>query len=88
MAHHLTAEENKIIGVIEKLPFSEEEKKGWVESLRNSGLSEELIKEIHAKLAALPHEEEANPRQAANILEMNRLINRWRLSSNIHSRRR
>jgi hypothetical protein len=88
MAHHLTSEETKIIVVIEKLPFLEEEKKGWVDTLRNSGLNEELIKEVHAKLAALPHEEEANPRQAANILEMNRLINRWRLTSNIRSRRK
>jgi hypothetical protein len=88
MAHHLTTEENKIIVLIEKLSMPEEEKKGWVEILRNSGLNEDLIKEIHTKLSALAHEDEANPRQAANILELNRVINQWRLSSNLRSRRR
>jgi hypothetical protein len=88
MAHHLTTEENKIIVLIEKLSIPEEEKKAWLEILRNSGLNEDFIKEIHTKLAALAHEDDANPRQAANILELNRLINQWRLSSNLRARRR
>lgn len=83
MAAHLDQDENKILLVLGKIPFSEEEKQAWIEEIRNSGMHEELAKEIHTKTADLPKDEANSVNQARNVTELNRLINHWRLSKNL-----
>jgi len=81
---HLSAEENKLLTVLERLPFPEEEKKNWMETIHNSGLNEELIKEIRAKIPGLPKSEpDKELLRARHIRDLNELMRRWRLSLNL-----
>ena len=84
MAHHTSADETKLLQMLERLPFSEEDKKQWSESISTGGLNEGVIKEIQAKMAELPTPEEHQvvnrTRDTASIAT---LIKRWRLSENL-----
>lgn len=75
-------DEQKIINVIERLPFTTEDKTAWIEIINNSGMNEEMIKEIFSKLSALPKGEDTLS-QARLTAEFNRLIRSWRLTSNL-----
>lgn len=91
MARRTSNEETKLLKVIEHLPVEPEAKTRWVEILQDSGLNEELAKEIQEAIAALelPEEEDARIRQARNSIEVNAAIRRWRLSQNLkHVNRR
>jgi hypothetical protein len=91
MARHKTSEEQKLMTVLQRLPFADEEKKAWVETIDASGLSEDLAKEIQHKAAELPRveEEDVAMRRARDLVEVNTLIRRWRLNQNLqHTNRR
>ncbi len=78
-----TQEERQLVKLVEKLPLPEEEKNGWAERIRNGEMSPELAEEIRLKLSE-PGEAEDEAGQAArmrSLVELNRLVNRWRLSS-------
>jgi hypothetical protein len=82
MAPRPSKEEQKIIAVIEKMPFTAKDKKAWVKTIQDYGLNEELVKEILGKISKLRKVEDALAiaRQGA---ELNRLIQSWRLSTNL-----
>ncbi|HSV86597.1 MAG TPA: hypothetical protein VLH85_08470 [Levilinea sp.] len=90
MARHKTSEEQKLMTVLQRLPFAAEEKQGWIETIDTSGLSEDLAKEIQLKAAGLPRPEEEDValRQAHEVVEINNLIRRWRLGQNLPTNRR
>jgi hypothetical protein len=54
MARHNTSEEQKLKTVLQRLPFDDEEKTRWLEIIDDSGLNEDLAKEILHKAAELP----------------------------------
>ena len=81
---HLSVEENKLLPVLERLPFPEEEKKVWLETIRSFGLNEEIIKEIRARIGSLPKSEpDKELLRARDIRDLNELMRRWRLSLNL-----
>jgi hypothetical protein len=90
MARHNTSEEQKLKTVLQRLPFDDEEKTRWLEIIDDSGLNEDLAKEILHKAAELPRseEEDVSMRQARGVGEVNTLIRRWRLNQNLPSNRR
>ena len=89
MTAHLKPDDFKIMAILEKLPFAEEDRKLWLETIQASGMNEETAHAILAKLPTLPKQEESAASQARNTTELSRLINRWRLSRNLlHSRGR
>ena len=84
MAHHTSIDETKLLQIIDRLPFSEEDKKQWDEVINAGGLNENTIKEIQTKMAELPTPEEHQginrTRDTANLAT---LIRRWRLNENL-----
>ena len=82
MAVHNTVEEREMMKLIEQLPVADEEKQTWVKSIREAGLSEELIDEIQKKLT--PDEDsESNLKRVQHTTEVSRLARRWRLSKGL-----
>ncbi|MEN4042184.1 MAG: hypothetical protein ROW52_13885 [Anaerolineaceae bacterium] len=90
MARHKTAEEQKLMTILQRLPFADEEKTSWIETIDTSGLSEELAREIQQKAAGLPRAEDddVTMRRAREVRELNNLIRRWRLNQNLPTNRR
>jgi hypothetical protein len=79
MAYHNTPVEKQIIKLIDDLPFSDEDKKNWTESIRASGFNEELADDIHKKLIA-PVETGAPAEHGIHSVEFARLVKQWRFS--------
>ena len=53
MARKISKEEENVLHAVEKLPFTPEDKQAWVEIIQNSGVSEELVKDIQASAGGL-----------------------------------
>jgi hypothetical protein len=85
MTPRSSAEEQKLASIVQRLPFEEEEKKRWTETINESGLSEDIAKEIRARMSELPRQEEQHlaVRQARDTAEVKSLIQRWRLQQNL-----
>lgn len=84
MSHHLTSDEIKFIQIVERLPFVDEDKQRWKDSISNTGLNEEVTHEVQNKVSELPAPEE---HQAVNrtrdTAALATLIRRWRLNENL-----
>lgn len=80
MAHRTTPEERELLKLIAHMPFAEEQRKAWSETIETGGLTEELAGEIHKALAT--HQEgETDPSARTRLLpEVARLVNHWRLT--------
>ena len=80
-----TEEKAKILRIIEDLPFEEEDKKRWTESIHHSGLDEFIVKEMKEKIAGFdePTEEEILPRKRT-LSKLNLFLRQWRLSQNLN----
>jgi hypothetical protein len=84
MPAHQTAEEKKVVDLINRLPFAPEDRQTWLEILTTSGLNEELAKEIHSKAVGLPQSDpEHTAKLTQNVTNLNMQINRWRLTNNL-----
>jgi hypothetical protein len=84
MAIHNTAEERQLIKLIQKMHIPEEEKNNWVSQIQKEGLNEELVTQIHTKLTSDDNED--NLHKVSHFAEFSRIINRWRLTSNLQKR--
>jgi hypothetical protein len=91
MAARTLREDKTVAKFIEKIPFPEKVKQGWVKTILSEGLSEELVETIHEKLAKLPHsEKEGEDKRGQEIAELTNLVRVWRIAKNkdqFHSRR-
>jgi hypothetical protein len=84
MVRKISKEENRIQESLEKLPFANEDKKAWLEIIQDSGVNEEMIKDILAKSSHLTPAEGEDPLELArNTAELTRNIQSWRLSQNL-----
>lgn len=84
MAHKAGPKEKLILQVIEKLPFTDEDKKAWNEAIQARGANEELVKDIQEKAAGLTAEGEAETMALTrNLAELTRQIHAWRLEENL-----
>jgi hypothetical protein len=91
MSAHSLPEDNAVAKFIEKIPFTERNRDGWVKTIRADGLSEELAETIREKLAKLPIAEGQDPNTRGHELaEYANLIRLWRIAKNknqFHSHR-
>jgi hypothetical protein len=79
MAIHNPPEERQIIKLLEQLALPESERTGWIEQIQASGLTEELIEQIHQRLTT-PQAGDPHMYNRANILlQFSQLVRRWRL---------
>lgn len=83
MAVHNTNEERQLMKLIEEMPVSAEMKQNWTGRIRTGGLNEELGEEIHTKLAE--HPEDNFPNRGRIMIQLNGIIHRWRLESQLQS---
>lgn len=84
MVRKISNEENRIQESIEKLPFAEEDKNAWVNIIQDSGVNEEMVKDILAKLHKLqPAEGEDALELARSTAELTRNVQSWRLAQNL-----
>ena len=84
MTKKVSQKEKLILQVIEKLPFTEEDKKAWQEIVQTNGANEELLKDIIEKSSQLTAEGESETMALTrNTTELARLIHAWRLEQNL-----
>jgi|GEM_PF-1579213 len=83
MTTHSLPEENAVAKFLEKIPFAEKTKEGWIKTIRADGLSEELVETIREKLAKLPLLEKQDPEaRGREQAEYGNLIRLWRIAKN------
>ena len=78
MAVKISAEERQLVKLIKKMPVDPKETKKWVETIQDTGLTIELAEEIRQKLTDTP--DDAKNKMLV-IVELNKIINHWRLAS-------
>ncbi|MCD4673228.1 MAG: hypothetical protein K8R77_11245 [Anaerolineaceae bacterium] len=78
MAFKISAEERQLVKLIRKMPLSEKDTKKWVETIQTSGLTIELAEEIRLKLTDAP---EGAKNKVLATVELNTIVNHWRLAS-------
>jgi hypothetical protein len=78
MAIKISAEERQLVKLIRKMPVDPKETKKWVETIQDTGLTIELAEEIRLKLADAP--DDAKNKMLATV-ELNKIVNHWRLAS-------
>lgn len=78
MAIKISAEERQLVKLIKKMPVDPKETKKWVETIQDTGLTIELAEEIRQKLTDAP--DDAKNKVLA-IVELNQIVNHWRLAS-------
>ncbi len=84
MTQKVSQKEKLILQAIEKLPFAEEDKNAWKETIQNSGANEELVKDMLEKSSLLSAGEEGDSLALArNTAELTRQIHGWRLEQNL-----
>lgn len=81
MAHHNTPDEIKLIKLIEKMPFTSEEKQGWIDTIKTGSFGEELAEEIRQKLTSHQEGQPDQPGHARLLVEYARRVKQWRLST-------
>ena len=86
MPRRNVSDESKLVEIIKRLPFKKKDIKQWVATIEDSGLNEELAKELRTAIAALPRSEDDQGRShARDAMELGKIIQRWRLTQNIRS---
>lgn len=90
MAYHNSAEEKQFIKLLEKAHLEESERAVLVERIQTSGLNDEIIENLRSALANAVAAEKLEPARLNQFnVELARIIQRWRLSSQLnHGRRR
>ena len=84
MTQKVNQKEKLILQAVEKLPFSDEDKNAWEETIQNSGANEELIKDMLEKSSRLVAGEEIDAiTLARNTAELSRQIHNWRLEQKL-----
>lgn len=89
MSSNDIGETQRLIKFIEKIPFSDEEKKAWLEILHGDGISTELIEEIHQKFLKIdPEKLGGDWSRARDNMEITSILKQWRLSLSSRNFRR
>lgn len=86
MVQKISKEETRILDSIEKLPFADEDKNVWREIIQNSGVNEEMVKDILSRLTGfVASEGEEALVLARNTTELRRNVQSWRLTQNLRN---
>jgi hypothetical protein len=81
MTGHKSPEAQKLLKMIQAVPFNDEEKEKWRDSLTEDGITEEIADEIHKSLAALPDDKFSNDWEHAKYnMELAVLLKHWRMT--------
>ena len=76
-----TPQSQKLVKLIEKAPFTDEDKTTWLSTLQEFGLTEELANEIHGKLSTLAVESFGSDWEKARFsMDLAAILRQWRMS--------
>lgn len=80
MASQRSPEEKNVLKFIESAPFSDEDKKSWMDEIHENGLTEDRLNTIHAKLKEIPLEKFAGDWQHAKFnMDFNQILKRYQM---------
>jgi hypothetical protein len=81
MSGNNKADTQRLIKFVERLPFSEEDKKRWLEELHTNGISEDLLDEVHKKFLEFTAENLGGDwTRARDNMEITNITKQWKLS--------
>jgi hypothetical protein len=81
MSSQNIAETQMLIKFIEKLPFTQKDKKAWMGVLQEDGINDELLAEVKEKFLKLPKSKFTNDwARAKSNMEFTTLTRRWQMS--------
>jgi hypothetical protein len=81
MAGTNIGETQRLIKIVEKLPFGDEDKKRWLDELHENGINGEMIEEIHKKFLEIDTEKLGGDwNRARDNMEITGITKQWRLS--------
>lgn len=81
MSSQNIGETQRLIKFVEKNPFSEEDKKTWLDELHNNGINGEMLEEVHKKFLELPDDQVGGDwSRARENMEILNIRKQWRLS--------
>ena len=81
MAERNKLEKQKLIQLIQQIPYNDEDQAMWNSSLGENGITEELLNEMHEKFLAIPSENFKSDWMRAKFSSDLALFKRqWRMS--------
>jgi hypothetical protein len=84
MANKLTTNDRQMIKWLEKIPVSDEVKKGLIDTISQTGLSDGVVDSIHKAVATLTGSDHTR-----YLAELTQQVKQWRMSEQArHFRRR
>jgi len=84
MAYKLTTNDRQMIKWLEKIPVSDEVKKGLIDSINQTGLSDDMVDSIHKVVETLTGSDHTR-----YLAELTQHVKQWRMSEQArHFRRR
>ena len=82
MAERTNMEKQKIIHILQQVPFADKEKEQWISSLNDNGVTEELLDELHEKLLAIPTDKFASEWMRAKFsTDLVQFTRQWRMGN-------
>lgn len=82
MAERSNLEKQKVIHIIQQVPFTDEEKNLWIDNLEANGITEELLDELYEKLLTIPLEKFSSDWMRAKFTtDLARFTRQWRMSN-------
>lgn len=88
MSSQNIAETQMLIKFVEKLPFTQKDKKAWLAVLQEDGINDEILEEVKEKFNKLPKTKFTNDwMRAKSNMEFTTLTRRWQMtkaSKNFH----
>ena len=82
MAEKSNVEKQKVIHIIQQVPFTDEDENLWIANLEENGITEELLEEMHEKLLNIPLEKLTRDWMRAKFTtDLARFTRQWRMSN-------
>jgi hypothetical protein len=85
------AETQMLIKFVEKLPFTQKDKKAWLDSLHENGIDDEILEQVKEKYHKMPKTKFASDwMHAKSNMELTQIMRSWQMakaSKNFHHTR-
>jgi hypothetical protein len=91
MSSQNVAETQMLIKFVEKLPFTQKDKKSWLDALHENGIDDEILEQVKEKFHKMPKTKFADDwARAKSNMEFTNIMKRWQManaSKNFHHAR-
>ncbi len=91
MSSQNIAETQMLIKFVEKLPFTQKDKKAWLDALHENGIDDEILEQVKEKFHKMPKTKfDSDWMHAKSNMELINIVKRWQMtkaSKNFHRSR-